>query len=166
MKRRDFMKTAGVAVAAVGTAGTVLAKVAPDDHLPWEEIERVIRDYGFEIYDLDHVESIPPGKDATALKSWGKPGDLKVFYRMLHSDGHQHHIGFERLENKEGKGKLTFVYLSFQEHHVMYPENDKERIGWGSWTEHPIKRFYMDPQNWEAELREAISSGFSKTFNS
>lgn len=162
MKRRDFIRAAGITAVGVGIASPVLANIPGNEHIPWGEIERVITSYGFDTYDLEHVESLPPGKDKAALKSWGKPDDLKVFYRILHKTGSQHHIGFERLENKEGTGKLTFVYLSFQKIHAVISESGGYRSG--AWTEYPINRFYLDPQNWETELRETLSSGLSKTF--
>jgi hypothetical protein len=159
MKRRDFIKTAGVAtVASVGAVGLSFAGVKNEEHIPWEEIERVIIDQGFNIHNMVDLGSFPL-KDTTALRYSGKPPEPKMFYRMLYENGDQHHIGFERLENKEGKGKLTFVYFSFQ-------QNWGDSNSAGVWTEHPLARFYLDPNNWEEELREALSSGLSKKFNS
>jgi hypothetical protein len=157
MKRRDFIKTAGIAtVTGLGVAGLSSAGVKNEEHIPWEEIDHVIKDCGFprNIYSNTTKESL--GDMAIDIKT--QPDDIRRFYNKFLSNGSQYHLNFERIENVNGENKLTFVYLAFQE--IL---GDGSR---GMWTEHPIKRFYLDPQNWEAELREVITLGLSKKFNS
>jgi hypothetical protein len=123
-----------------------------NEHIKWVEIEKVIEGYGFFDIVADNVELGDLAQDKVGIKDFGKEGDIRSLYRLIYQNGNQHTLNFERIENSKGEGKLTFVSFAFE-----------KKFGKGRWEHQPIARFYMDPQNWESELRQSITLGFAQT---
>jgi hypothetical protein len=150
MKRRDFIKVVGVAaVAGTGVTSLSLAGIKNEEHIPWTEIHRVIQKYGFTTEGFKHKPEIAHPIAGLTVNL----DDVKIEERIYYKDGSQHIVGFERINNRTGDNKLTCMSLTFL---------TKVGIGWELF---PICSFYLDPQNWEAELREAISVGLRKKQN-
>jgi hypothetical protein len=137
MKRRDFIKTAGITV--VATAGIASVTNAhcktTSDYISWREINRVTESYGFGTKEL--------------LFTLNDPADESVHYRKNTEDGSHYTLGFNRISDFKGN-KYTYVWMEKNE-----PLGINHDFG-GGFTCSPLGRGILDPVVWEEELRSMI----------
>lgn len=142
MRRRDFIKTAGVAaIATVGVTEVAGAYCKTmNGYISWREINRVTKDYGFGVREL--------------LFPLGDPADESVHYRKTMEDGSVYSLGFNRIKDFKGH-KYTYAWME-----KNTPIGLNEPKFGGGFTCVPLSRGLLDPVEWESELRNMIYSSF------
>ena len=142
MNRREFVKTAGIAaLATTGVTGVANAYCKTiNGFISWNEVARVVRDYGFTREDL--VFPINTARDEF------------IQYRKHMKGNEFYSLVFTRLADFKGR---KYTYVKMEKHIESGSTSDGKLMGM---TLIPLQRGLLDPREWESELRSVIYTSF------